>query len=122
MTSGWQAPADEHAAALDVTERFINAIAAQDFSAASDLMAPDAVFTLDGITNAIAGMSLVTSTMRVSPDEHGTPHLAMKGGGLVSVDARGGGGFKSGVYRFAVSVRRDSRRDEWRVWDFDLHK
>jgi hypothetical protein len=107
---------------MDVSERFVNAINARDYSAASDLMAPDALFTLEGITDAVARMALVQSPMRVVPDEQGTPHLAMKGGGLVSVVARSGAGLKSGVHRFALKLRRDSLRDEWRVWYFGLHE
>jgi predicted lipid-binding transport protein (Tim44 family) len=118
--SAWQATGDDLSAAETATKRFVEAIDAQDFGAASDLMAPDAGFQLEDITNEVARMALARSTMHVFPDEQGTPHLAMKGSGVVKVVAIDGAELDSGSHKFAVELRRDSRRDEWRVWYFNL--
>ena len=100
----------------------MKAIDAQDFSAANDLMAPDADFQLEDITNEVARMALARSTLHMFPDEQGTPQLAMRGSGRVNVVAMDGVELESGPHKFTVEVRRDSRRDEWRVWSFDLQR
>ena len=81
-------------------------------------MAPDAGFQLEDITNEVARMALAMSTMH--PDEQGDAHLAMRGSGSVRVVAADGAELESGSYKFTADLRRDSRRDEWRVWYFDL--
>jgi hypothetical protein len=100
----------------------VNAIDTQDFSAASDLTASDARFQLEDITNEVAGMTLAKSATHVFPgaEEDLTPHLAMRGSGLVDVIAVEGAALASGSHKFRVELRRDSRRDEWRVWYFGL--
>ena len=107
---------------MTVIQRFLEAVAARDFSAASSVMAPDAVFQLEDVINDIARMKLAESTLRVRPDEKGDAHLAMRGSGAVRVVAASGAGLESGSYKFTVELRRDSRRDEWRVWGFELQQ
>jgi hypothetical protein len=87
-------------------------------------MAPDAGFQLEDITNEVAHMKWAKSTTHVFPDDQRnlTPHLAMRGSGLVNVVAMDGAALESGPYKFTVEVRRDSRRDEWRVWYFHLQQ
>ena len=83
-------------------------------------MASDAAFQLEDITNVVARMALTKSTLRVLPDEQGDAHLDIRGGGSVKVVAVDGAGLESGSHDFNVELRRESRRDEWRVWDFKL--
>jgi hypothetical protein len=98
----------------------VKALDDQDFTTVSSLMAPDAAFAAEDITNVAARMALKKSTLRVLPDEQGDAHLAMTGSGTVHVVAVDGAELESGSYTCVIELRRDSRRDEWRVWGFEL--
>ena len=100
----------------------MKAVDAGEFSAASSLMAPDAVFQLEDVTNNVARVALAKPSMRVFPDEQGDAHLAMRCSGPVEVVAADGARLESGSYTCVMEFRRDSRRDEWRVWSFALQQ
>ena len=118
--SDQQTEKDESSAGSEVVARFLEAIEAQDFTAAGGLLAPDATFQLEEVTNRVRRITLRTSSMSLAPDGEGQPHLALKGTGNADVTARSGSDLQSGQYRLAVSLRRESRRDEWLVWSFEL--
>jgi len=120
--AAWQATGDESSAAATVVRRFVGAVDARDFTEAGNLMAPDAVFRLEDVTDDVAHMKLARSTLSIGPDGEGRAHLAMTGAGAVSIVAGSGGELESGSCRFTVGLHRDSRRDEWRVWDFELQQ
>jgi hypothetical protein len=44
----------------------------------------------------------------------------MMGRGTASVVAVQGSDLESAAYDVRIGVRRESRRDEWRIWSFDL--
>jgi hypothetical protein len=115
-----QVTGDEASAGSTLVTRFLDAVNAQDFTAASDLLAPDAAFQLEDVTNRVRRITLAKPTILLVPDEQGTAHLAMMGRGTANVVAVQGSDLESATYDVQIGVRRESRRDEWRIWSFDL--
>lgn len=111
---------DEAAGASAVLRQFLEAVSTHDITAASSLTAADAVFQPEGLLDRARRITLDASSIQLVPDEEGLPHLALKGSGSAEVVARAGSDLSSGPYDLLVGLRRESRRDEWRVWSFDL--
>jgi hypothetical protein len=115
----WQVTGDETSAGSTVVTQFLDAVNAKDLTAAADLLAPDAAFQLEDVTSRVRRITLAKPAILV-PDEEGPAHLAMIGRGTAEVVAVQGSGLESAVYDVRIGLRRESRRDEWRVWSFDL--
>ena len=116
----WQVTGDETSAGSTVVTQFLDAVNAQDFTAASDLLAPDAAFQLEDVTNRVRRITLTKPPILLVPDEQGSAHLAIMGRGTAQVVAVQGSDLESAAYGVRIGLRRESRRDEWRVWSFDL--
>ena len=116
----WQATGDETSAGSTVVTQFLDAVNAQDLTSADDLLAPDAAFQLEDVTNRVRRITLTKPAILLVPDEQGPAHLAMIGRGTANVAAVQGSDLESASYGVQIGLRRESRRDEWRVWSFDL--
>lgn len=116
----WQATGDETSAGSTVVTQFLDAVNAKDFTSAYDLLAPDAAFQLEDVTNRVRRITLIKPPILLVPDERGPAHLAMIGRGTAEVVAVRGSDLESASYGVQIALRRESRRDEWRVWSFDL--
>ena len=115
-----QAAKDESSEGSSVVEQFLAAVDAQDSGAASSLVAPDADFQLEDVTGRVRRITLAQPRMSLVADGQGLPHLALRGSASVDVVALGGSALRSGRYTLMVGARRESRRDEWRIWSFEL--
>lgn len=116
----WQVTEDDTAAGSTVVTRFLDAVNARDFTSASELLAPDAVLQVEEVTSRVRRITLTKSPILLVPDEQGPAQLAVTARGTVDVVAAQGSDLRSAVYGMQVGLRRESRRDEWRVWSFDL--
>lgn len=83
-------------------------------------MAPDAEFQPEDITNRVRRITLTSARITFLPDEQGLAHLALSGTGGVTVVAVQGSDVRSGSCIVQIGLRRESRRDEWGVWSFEL--
>jgi len=115
-----QVTGDEASAGSTLVTQFLDAVSAQDFTAASDLLAPDAAFQLEDVTSRVRRITLAKPAILLVPGEEGETHLAMMGRGTANVVAVRGSDLESATYDLRIGLRRESRRDEWRVWSFDL--
>ena len=115
-----QVTGDDVSAGSTVVTQFLDAVNAKDFTAASSLLAPDAAFQLEDVTSRVRRITLAKPAILLVPDEQGEAHLAMMGRGTVGVVAVQGSDLESATYDVRIGLRRESRRDEWRVWSFDL--
>ena len=118
-TPAWQVTGDETSAGSTVVTQFLDAVNAKNLASASNLLAPDAAFQLEDVTNRVRRITLAKPILLV-PDEEGPAHLAMMGRGTAGVVAVQGSDLESATYDVRIGLRRESRRDEWRVWSFDL--
>ena len=116
----WQVTGDETSAGSTIVTQFLDAINAQDLTSASNLLAPDAAFQLEDVTNRVRRITLAKPPILLVPYEQGPAHLAMMGRGTAGVVAAQGSDLESATYDVRIGLRRESRRDEWRVWSFDL--
>jgi hypothetical protein len=115
-----QVTGDEASAGSTLVTQFLDAVNAQDFTAASSLLAPDAAFQLEDVMAHVRRITLAKPAILLVPDEQGAAHLAMTGRGTANVVAAKGSELESAAYGLQIGLRRESRRDEWRVWSFDL--
>ena len=115
-----QTAKDESSEGSSVVEQFLAAVDAQDSGAAGSLLAPDADFQLEDVTGRVRRITLAQPRMSLVADGQGLPHLALRGSAIVDVVALGGSDLRSGRYTLMVGARRESRRDEWRIWSFEL--
>ena len=116
----WQVTKEDTSAGATVVGQFLDAVNAQDLTSAAGLLAPDAVFQLEDVTDRVRRITLTRPTILLAPDEQGQAQLAMMGRGTANVVAVKGSDLASATYDVRIGVRRESRRDEWRVWSFDL--
>ncbi len=116
----WQVTGDDSSAGSTVVTRFLDAVNAQDLTAAADLLAPDAAFQLEDVTSRVRRITLAKPAILLVPDEEGPAQLAMVGRGTANVTAVRGSDLASAAYDLRIGLRRESRRDEWRIWSFDL--
>jgi hypothetical protein len=115
-----QTAKDEASAGTAVLQQFVSPVNAGGAAAAAGLLAPDAILQAEDVTGRVKSLSPDAARIRLAGDEAGAPHLALAGSGSVQVTAADGSDLTSGQYRLTVSLRRESRRDEWRVYAFDL--
>jgi hypothetical protein len=115
-----QTARDESKAGSSVLEQFLAAVSAQDLTTASGLLAPDAAFQAEEVMSRVRRITLHAPDLSLVPDPEGLPHLALKAEVAVDVVAPSGSDLSSGQYRLIAGLRRESRRDDWRVWSFEL--